>query len=442
MILILFLNILVFIFGFYSLKKQGGIKKNFPFFLSLLILLLYTFLTPLYFYTTGRSKIFGTEDVYSKVGKDILDFYQSGMLYYGLANLLFILGYNSFKFLPNKNLNLLPISTVYIKKVSLIIFFLLFGTILLDLLLAGINPLKILLSSGSDETLFGAETTSNYLRNFADSLITLLLFLFLFKLDNKLFIPILIVGLLLFSLMGFRYRIILTLMGMAFIQYWQYGISKKMLTKYIIGFVCFVYFIFFITYNRFELVGGKFSDLVFDPTQFKYETFFEQTRGVLADFTIIRHYEQNPSAEYDYGQSFAFTIIRILPRNIFGDFKDEAYSNIISFRQMNIAYELPAAWGTLGEACLHYGYFYMAFGLPGLFIMSFLIGYLISRFRKIANPNTVLGNMANIIFSLALFQYLTRGYFPQFVDHLFYLMIPLFLIKYFIQKELEKNINP
>jgi oligosaccharide repeat unit polymerase len=379
--------------------------------------------------------------VYSKVGKDILDFYQSGMLYYGLANLLFILGYNSFKFLPNKNLNLLPISTVYIKKVSLIIFFLLFGTILLDLLLAGINPLKILLSSGSDETLFGAETTSNYLRNFADSLITLLLFLFLFKLDNKLFIPILIVGLLLFSLMGFRYRIILTLLGIAFIQYWQHGISKKMLTTYIIAFVCFVYFIFFITYNRFELVGGKFSDLVFDPTQFKYETFFEQTRGVLADFTIIRHYEQNPSAEYDYGQSFAFTIIRILPRNIFGDFKYEAYSNIISFRQMNIAYELPVAWGTLGEACLHYGYFYMAFGLPGLFIMSFLMGYLISRFRKIANPNTVLGNMANIIFSLALFQYITRGYFPQFIDHLVYLMIPILLIKYFIRKELENSLH-
>jgi oligosaccharide repeat unit polymerase len=441
MILILFLNILVFIFGFYSLQKQGGIKKNFPYFLSLLILLLYTFLTPLYFYTTGRSRIFGIEDVYSKVGKDILDFYQSGMLYYGLANLLFILGYNSFKFLPNKNLNLLPISTVYIKKVSLIIFFLLFGTILLDLLLAGINPLKILLSSGSDETLFGAETTSNYLRNFADSLITLLLFLFLFKLDNKLFIPILIVGLLLFSLMGFRYRIILTLLGIAFIQYWQHGISKKMLTTYIIAFVCFVYFIFFITYNRFELVGGKFSDLVFDPTQFKYETFFEQTRGVLADFTIIRHYEQNPSAEYDYGQSFAFTIIRILPRNIFGDFKDEAYSNIISFRQMNIAYELPVAWGTLGEACLHYGYFYMAFGLPGLFIMSFLMGYLISRFRKIANPNTVLGNMANIIFSLALFQYITRGYFPQFIDHLVYLMIPILLIKYFIRKELENSLH-
>jgi oligosaccharide repeat unit polymerase len=442
MILILFLNILVFIFGFYSLKKQGGIKKNFPFFLSLLILLLYTFLTPLYFYTTGRSKIFGTEDVYSKVGKDILDFYQSGMLYYGLANLLFILGYNSFKFLPNKNLNLLPISTVYIKKVSLIIFFLLFGTILLDLLLAGINPLKILLSSGSDETLFGAETTSNYLKNFADSLITLLLFLFLFKLDKKFFIPILIVGLVLFSLMGFRYRIILTLMGMAFIQYWQFGISKKMLTTYIIGFVCFVYFIFFITYNRFELVAGKFSELVLDPTKFKYETFFEQTRGVLADFTIIKHYEQNPSAQYDYGQSFVLTVIRILPRNIFGALKDDVYSNIIAFQQMNLAYEMPLSWGTLGEACLHYGYFYIAFGLPGLFILSFLMGYLISRFRKIANPNTVLGNMANIIFSLALFQYLTRGYFPQFVDHLIYLMIPLFLIRYFIQKELEKNINP
>ena len=441
MIPILLLNIVVFIFGFYTIHKQGGIKINFPFFLSIIILLLYTFITPFYFYSTGRSRIFGTDDVYSKVGKDILDFYQSGLLYYGLANLLFILGYISFRFEPIKRINLYPISTENIKKVALILFFILFGLVLIDLLIAGINPLKLLTSSGSEETLFGAETTSNYLRNFADSIITILLFLFLFKLDKKIFVPILVVSLLLFSLMGFRYRIILTLMGLAFIQYWQYGISKKMLSSYLIGFLFFIYFIFFITYNRFELVGGKFSDLVFDPTQFKYETFFEQTRGVLADFTIIKHYEQNPSAEYDYGQSFAFTIIRILPRNIFGGFKDDAYSNIISFRQMNIAYELPVAWGTLGEACLHYGYFYMALGLPGLFILSFLLGYLISRFRKIANPQTILGNMANIIFSLALFQYLTRGYFPQFIDHLVYLMIPILLIRYFIRKELKNSLH-
>jgi hypothetical protein len=439
MILILFLNISVFIFGFYSLQKQGGIKKNFPYFLSLLILLLYTFLTPLYFYFVGRSRLFGSEDVYSKVGKDISDFYQSGLLFYGLANLMFILGYISYKYEPKQNLIFSPISTDYIKKVTLSIFFILFGIILLDLLLAGINPLKLLTSSDSDVTLFGAETTSNYLKNFADSLITLLLFLFLFKLDKKFFIPILVIGLVLFSLMGFRYRIILTLMGMAFIQYWQFGISRKMFTTYIIGFVFFVYFIFFITYNRFELVAGKINDLVFDPTQFKYETFFEQTRGVLADFTIIKHYEQNPSAEYDYGQSFALTIIRMLPRSLFGSLKDDFYSNIIAFQQMNIAYEMPPSWGTLGEACLHYGYFYIAFGLPGLFIMSFLMGYLISRFRKIANPQTVLGNMANIIFSLSLFQYLTRGYFPQFVDHFIYLMIPYLLIRYFIKKELGKS---
>jgi hypothetical protein len=439
MILILLLNISVFIFGFYIIQNQGGIKKNFPYFLSILILLLYTFLTPLYFYFAGRSRLFGSEDVYSKVGKDITDFYQSGMLYYGLANLMFILGYISFKFEPIQNSNFSQISTEFVKKISLIIFFILFGIILLDLILAGINPLKILLSSGTDETLFGAETTSNYLRNFADSLISLLLFLFLLKLEKKLFITILVVSLLLFSLMGFRYRIILTLMGLAFIQYWQFGISKKMLKTYIIGFVFFVYFIFFITYNRFELVAGKFNELILDPTQFKYETFFEQTRGVLADFTIIKHYEQNPSAEYDYGQSFALTIIRILPRNLFGSFKDDIYANTIAFKQMNLAYEMPTSWGTLGEACLHYGYFYMAFGLPGLFILSFLMGFLISRFRKVANPYTVFGNIANIIFSLSLFQYLTRGFFPQFVDHFIYLMIPYFLIRYFIRKELEKS---
>jgi hypothetical protein len=439
MIPILLLNIVVFIFGFYSVQKQGGIKKNFPYFLSLIILLLYTFLTPFYFYTTGRSRLFGSEDTYSKVGKDILDFYSTGFLYYGLANLLFILGYNSYTFESNQNLIFSLVSTNYIKKVTLWIFFILFGIILLDLLLAGINPLKLLTSSDSDVTLFGVETTSNYLKNFADSLITLLLFLFLFKLDNKFFIPILVVALVLFSLMGFRYRIILTLMGLAFVQYWQFGISKKMITTYIVAFVLFIYFIFFITYNRFELVGGKISDLVFDPTQFKYETFFEQTRGGLADFTIIKHYEQNPSAEYDYGQSFALTIIRMLPRNLFGSLKDDVYSNIIAFQQMNIAYEMPLSWGTLGEACLHYGYFYIAFGLPGLFIMSFLMGWLISRFRKLANPYTILGNMANIIFSLALFQYLTRGYFPQFVDHLIYLMIPLFVIQYFVKKELSKS---
>jgi hypothetical protein len=198
MIPTLLLNIVVFIFGFYTIHKQGGIKINFPFFLSIIILLLYTFITPFYFYSTGRSRIFGTDDVYSKVGKDILDFYQSGLLYYGLANLLFILGYISFRFEPIKRINFYPISTENIKKVALILFFILFGLVLIDLLIAGINPLKLLTSSGSEETLFGAETTSNYLRNFADSIITILLFLFLFKLDKKIFVPILVVSLLLF----------------------------------------------------------------------------------------------------------------------------------------------------------------------------------------------------------------------------------------------------
>ena len=91
------LNILVYLLGFKLIRKVGGVKLNLPYTLSLVMFVIYYFVTPLYFYFQGRKTIWGDEENYFGVGVDISDFYGISLIYYGIANLLFICGYILFK---------------------------------------------------------------------------------------------------------------------------------------------------------------------------------------------------------------------------------------------------------------------------------------------------------------------------------------------------------
>lgn len=440
MIISVLFSLLVFVLGFNVLKRKGGVKYNFPLFLSLMIMIVYTFITPLYFYIAERSKIFGNLGVFGKVGRDISDFYETGLFYYALANLMFILGYAVVKINKPEKVVTQSLPVASLQKQVVFVFLAFTGIVLVDLITAGINIVDIF-SGEAGRGLYGAETTSNYLRNFADSMISALLLLFLCKIPRKYFIVFFGVGFIIFVLMGFRYRVILVLIGLLFIQYWRYGISTRQIYNYLIGSLVFVYFTFFVTHNRAAFSYGRFSNVDFNPASFRYDGFFEQTRGSLADFTVMKYYNEVPTAKYDYGASFLLTFVRAIPRSILGDFKDEIYKNNVSIRQIQNAYHLPSHWWLNGEATLHYAYFYIAFGLPGLTILSFIFGYAISSLRKIFNPYTTLGNLGNIIFALALFQYLTRGYFPQFVDHLFYLLIPFWIFRFLVKRRSTERMS-
>ncbi|MBK7604727.1 MAG: hypothetical protein IPI15_14325 [Saprospiraceae bacterium] len=91
------LNILVYLLGFKLIRKVGGVKLNLPYTLSLVMFVIYFFTQFPLFYFPREKTITGDEENYFGVGVDISDFYGISLIYYGIANLLFICGYILFK---------------------------------------------------------------------------------------------------------------------------------------------------------------------------------------------------------------------------------------------------------------------------------------------------------------------------------------------------------
>ena len=72
----------------------------------------------------------------------------------------------------------------------------------------------------------------------------------------------------------------------------------------------------------------------------------------------------------------------------------------------------------------------IAFGL--------VFGLVAGRLQNSAGK-TPFSALFSIAVSLALFMWLTRGYMPGFVDHLAYLLIPVFILKYIYGNILRKR---
>lgn len=428
MFLIIIYNIIVYFFGYYLVYKKG-IRENIIFAFSWFIFTVYYFLTPLYFYSIGRATIWGDSFSFDyQVGEIITDYYDDGLLYFASTNLLFLFGYFS---IPNKRKKFLSDnisyqSNKYIKNIFLTSFTL----VISNFVISGINPLAVFLGN-SEDTLFGVVGATSYLNNFTDSLITCLVLAVLFKIKKEYIVYATILCFILFSLMGFRYRIIMTLVGWAIVYLFNSKVSLNKIfnLKTLLFALSMFYCILFITKNRYSFINsGSSTQIVFDPTDFDIvSTLAEQTRGALDDINIIKYYDQHENPKYDNGISFLYFIVRALPRYVVGnDFKDALYPPP-SFPIILEAYNLPFDGKSTGEAPLHYAYFMIAGGLPTLLLGGFLSGFLIklSVYKKnYLNPKD---SIFMIIVCMVLFQWYTRGYFPAAVDNFFFLMIPYWL---------------
>jgi hypothetical protein len=93
-----------------------------------------------------------------------------------------------------------------------------------------------------------------------------------------------------------------------------------------------------------------------------------------------------------------------------------------------------------GEAVTSLGGSFIAFYYPGIYIMAFLLGYIIAKLQNRFEYN-YLSMITGIIINLALFQWISRGYFPQEVDHLAYMLFPILLLKIFIKKKIISSIK-
>lgn len=367
-------------------------------------------------------------------GKDITNYYEKGMLFHMIANVFFVVGFlwkrypeatNSYEIKEGNHTDLRR------KIVVLYLFF--FGIVLIDLLISGINPIAVL-TGVSEEGIFLNEnsTRSFYFRNCADCIVTtIIVFAFL---KGKLWkLALLIIpAFILFAVMGFRYRMIITLLGII-IGTIVSSSSNFNVRKWLAIGCSLLYFVFFITYNRWNFIAGRFGDLSYNPSEFDYEMFFDQTHQSLNDYNLIRYYEENPELGPDYGLTmFGYVFIKAIPKFFFKNGEKPYPPPALAI--VNDSLEFPPAWPKTGETTMHYGGFYGAFGWFGAVLMPFLLGFVIHLFSS-KNPSTSpVGLLNQIVLSLALFMFISRGYFPQFLDNFVYLSIPVWLTGKSIKK--------
>jgi len=420
--IILLLNVIVLSSGYLYIFLKGA-RNHIVFTFSWLIFSVYYFITPLYFYLSGRKTIWGQDVEFMGLGEDISAYYTKGFAYFGLGIFSFLLGY-VFINKPSISLN---ISSRFRNPIALVwIYWFFYSLILINFLIEGINPLAILLGDESGRTL-SESGGSNYIKNLSDSLISCVIIASIFKLNKRHLILMILLGSVLFLLMGFRYRIILLFIGIIIPWLYNNRFNFKNAIKLILYFFISFYLILFITFNRFNFVYGKWDELDYQLKEYGIvETLAEQTRGALDDINIIKYYNTNETAQFDYGITFMYFIVRAVPRSLFGEWKDSMYPPP-AFKIIHEAYNLPPYWGNTGEAPLFMAYFYIAGGFFGLISLCFLMGLSIGYFTMIGPSHNPRYLSLMCIFCCALFMWYTRGYFPQFLDHLLFLLIPYFL---------------
>jgi hypothetical protein len=420
---------ILFVIGFIAGIKNGGWNRHVVYFWTLLIFLQYVLFSPLFFYNIGTTTIIGT---------DITGYYGIHFVYNSIAISCFLIGYwviptKSDKWeeerpKPNKNL----------ERLITITFYCIYGIVMLNMAAGGINIGNVFF--GQEVVGLGAQGASYYLQNFADSLITVLVVGYLYGVKRSKLLTWLGLSFFLFFLLGFRYRIILTLSGLIIAYLYKHKLSVKQISVGALIALGGLYFVVFSTMNRTALIFRNYDALVYDPLQFKPEGFFVQTRGALADMAIFKLYEDpNKVVEHDLGLTmFGYIFIRMIPRFIYPN-KDEFYPP----PQLAIQGKAYFAWwaNKSGEACLSTGSVFIAWGFYGLIFAHFFWGLLLKKFANSVKSKDPLSLIGYIVVALATFQWITRGYFPQAIDHFVYLMIPVWALRYLSKKKSDVSHN-
>ena len=188
---------------------------------------------------------------------------------------------------------------------------------LLNLAVGGADIQQVFI--GNEIVGMGASGGSYFLQNFTDSLICVLVLAYFYDIPTRTLLIWIAISFFLFSFLGFRYRIVLTLFGILFIYLFKHKISVGRIAIGAVMVLLFFYGVMFSTENRKVLIVRNYEALVFDPLAFEYEKFFDQTRGALPDMAVYKLFDNpNRNPQYDYGLTmFGYVFIRMIPRAIY-----------------------------------------------------------------------------------------------------------------------------
>jgi hypothetical protein len=154
-----------------------------------------------------------------------------------------------------------------------------------------------------------------------------------------------------------------------------------------------------------------------------------QTRGSYVDLAIYQGIDYGV-VKHDYGKSFTYDLfVRVMPASFFSEgikpYPPQLMRDVDQLINMNY-YDDECKGCRTGEAQTIMGGLYYSFGSLGVCLASILTSLLLKFYAN--HQANHLKFMCGIATLLALFTFITRGYFPQFVDNFFYLTLPIIII--------------
>jgi hypothetical protein len=241
----------------------------------------------------------------------------------------------------------------------------------------------------------------------------------------------------LFLILGFRYRILLTFFGLFLIYIYDRGLTFKSILKYISILLLALYAMLLLTENRNAIYMQKFDQLTFNMSEFDYDIIFDQARGSVMDFAVYQYMDNSSNVSIDYGETmFGYIIVKLMPSVFFeGGVKPYPPPTFL------IIDEAIGATRDNGEAVTSLGGTFLSFYYPGIYVSGFLLGFIIAKLQNRFDNNDF-SMLGAIIANLVLFQWISRGYLPQVIDHLAYMLFPLLMIRYFSNYKIRVDANP
>lgn len=283
-----------------------------------------------------------------------------------------------------------------------------------------ISLYNILLGNEGGVTL-GFKGATYWVASFADSLIILLVILFSFGRLNLFVCFIVPLTISLFVILGFRYRLILTFIGIMFVYLRKYELNSRYIFRSIVICVIAFYSFMFFSDNRLKLYSAQFSTLSYNPSDFDYNSIVLNLQGSVVDSALLKLIREN-GAQHDYGETmFVYPLIMLLPSSFFNNNQKPYPAPQIA--DIDRSLKVPRSYG---QACTFVGMAYYAYGIPGVIILSFLFGAIVSYLEFRSNGGSVLFLKISVL--LASFQLYTRGYVGLFLIPLAFMVFSVLLV--------------
>jgi hypothetical protein len=402
--LFLFSEWFVVLAAFFWVLRNSTWVHHIPFLAGLLLLHLFVGVAPLYFWFFGPFTILSYP--YSAKFDKATGIYLVGIM-------AFIAGYSSLYFRKSKSVKIQLASyrsnCLAQRAIPALLVFLIVCWIgvLLNFYLSGVNLAQVLNPSNRTPAtmLFSIPIYNGFLESLANSFISILLLLFAFS-GKKAWVWLLIgFHVCFFFLAGWRFRIMLMLLGIA--VYYLPQVSFKSIWKWSLAVSAGFLLMLWVSQNRMAISKRMFHLVSFSISD--YDTFrIVHEVGSCRTFMATLLFIKENSIAPDFGASFYLPIYwRFQPSSHFEG----------GVRPKPPLLELEKAWipkdvkQNLNPGVCNLEEYYLLLGWPGLIVLMAIFGLALHAIPKLRT--TPLQTGAQVVYSAYLFQFVSRGYLPQ-----------------------------